>query len=229
MPNWVNNTLTIDDKYLNKVINADNKVDFGLIVPMPKDLEIEDSSRKETAIYYYMSHRDNLYFDAVVTDPDFKKVCDVYSRYAILDKNANEKTIAKDMQERMNKWSNRISGRDNEQTERDEVYELGKRLVYNAVHYNAMTWYDWCNDNWGCKWNASYTEIESLNNNQSIVRFNTPWYTPVNYLHTLCEQFHVPFQLHWFEEQGFQGEITSDGNTITEKDLPFQSPYDDDE
>ena len=36
----------------------------------------------------------------------------------------------------------------------DEEFELGKKYHNNLMKYGCTTWYDWCWNNWGTKWNA---------------------------------------------------------------------------
>ena len=36
----------------------------------------------------------------------------------------------------------------------DKLYEDGKQYMYNRDHYGYYTWYDWCCNEWGTKWNS---------------------------------------------------------------------------
>lgn len=50
--------------------------------------------------------------------------------------------------------------------------ELSRKLKEKYGHDNA---YDWQCDNWGCKWGASYTEVDKMGNVKS---FSNPWNIP---------------------------------------------------
>ena len=68
--------------------------------------------------------------------------------------------------------------------------------------YGAGDWYDWCVQNWGCKWNA---QTDYCNSDE--VGFQTPWEEPYNWIHHLSLKFpkHV-ITVEWEEEQGY-GEV----------------------
>ena len=68
--------------------------------------------------------------------------------------------------------------------------------------YGAGDWYDWCVQNWGCKWNA---QTDYCNSDE--VGFQTPWEEPYNWIHHLSLKFpkHV-ITVDWEEEQGY-GEV----------------------
>ena len=40
------------------------------------------------------------------------------------------------------------------QKEHPEEWALGKQAYENIQQYGSPTWYEWCNKNWGTKWNA---------------------------------------------------------------------------
>ena len=68
--------------------------------------------------------------------------------------------------------------------------------------FGAGSWYDWCVNNWGTKWNAQTTFSKA-----EEVGFETPWEDPYNWIHHLSLKFpkHV-ITVAWEEEQGY-GEI----------------------
>ena len=84
--------------------------------------------------------------------------------------------------------------------------------------YGAGDWYDWCVQNWGCKWNA---QTDYCNSDE--VGFQTPWEEPYNWIHHLSLKFpNHKIWVEWEEEQGY-GEIYSitDGKKEIEHEWDF--------
>lgn len=213
MPNWVRNTLQIKAKHTPLIIQLDGTVDFNILIPMPEELNIEDSSDANMAIYYYLSHRgamsiqevkDNTIACEVITDIIDKHPI-AYAEHQMRNAIQHNKSL---------NWSS--------------VYDYGKKLVNNHTKYGAKTWYDWRNKNWGCKWNASNSKIH-FDGDNAIIEFYTPWTAPEAWLQALTNRG-IPFYLEWHEEQGYRGEYISDGINLTVNDLPFDNSfYDDDD
>lgn len=60
MPNWVRNVMTFDDnvtkeKVIKLIMNENGDVDFNILVPMPKELDIERSSKSNKALSMYLN------------------------------------------------------------------------------------------------------------------------------------------------------------------------------
>lgn len=73
-----------------------------------------------------------------------------------------------------------------ETEEGKSLYALGGRCISNKRRYKAMTWYEWCNENWGTKWN-------SCNNNSDLetrtIIFSTAWSCPIPIVIALAKKF----------------------------------------
>lgn len=67
----------------------------------------------------------------------------------------------------------------------DEWVALGKNYVTNIEKYNAPTWYEWCWDNWGTKWNA----CDVYWYDDDDVEFNTAWACPEGIYEKLAEMY----------------------------------------
>lgn len=62
--------------------------------------------------------------------------------------------------------------------------DLGERYLYNFEKYGATTWYDWCCNNWGTKWNASEPIWYG-----NMVSFDTAWSAPYPIYEKLAKKF----------------------------------------
>ena len=54
---------------------------------------------------------------------------------------------------------------------KNKIIELGRRYLSNIAKLGYTNWYDWCNANWGTKWNAY--DIEKIDD--YTIEFNTAW------------------------------------------------------
>lgn len=171
MPNYVKNNITIigtNDKIhecLEFCKSDDSEFDFNKIVPMPEELNIDESSKNDIAIKSYLLS---------LNDEQANKVHDILRRVPdILHGNLDQALKDKDY----------ISP-DNS----DEYIELGKRLVDNCSKYGCTTWYEWSYSNWGTKWNAMKVEIIDSPEECSVY-FDTAWNAPVPIFSALSKKF----------------------------------------
>ena len=54
-----------------------------------------------------------------------------------------------------------------------ETWALGEQAYNNIQQFGCPTWYEWCNQNWGTKWNAY--EPRPLGKDDSTMEFYTAW------------------------------------------------------
>lgn len=204
MPNWVENTITIDSKYHNFIVNKDGKVDFGIIHPMPESLQVEAGGSNDTDIYVYLSERMTKTLEDVRKDSLSKLIHNQFSNDWL-----------KEISERVTN----ISG-----DEIETSYQRGSVLINNYKEYGSINWYEWCTSNWGTKWNASDTEICD-----DTISFNTAWSPPTGWLSKLAA-LKIPFTLEWEEEQGYYGEYNSNGDgNLYETESGFRDPWGDED
>lgn len=64
---------------------------------------------------------------------------------------------------------------------------------------NPVNWYDWCNSNWGTKWNA-YDSSCKVEGDHAIISFDTAWSVPEPIIKAFAEKFLFPFELRYFDE-----------------------------
>ena len=227
MPNWCYNTLTVDAKYKDMIINDKNEVDFNLAVPMPDSLHIESGSKTHTGLFAYISEKLTITDTATLV----KKYADLYAKggrslsqfCAILsDKNdmkSNDR-IKQNLIDRLSSYVNNTQDTDR----MEEMYEYGKKIAYNIENYGAPDWYDWANEHWGTKWNASTNNVD-ISDTTICANFDTAWCPPMEWLEALAEKG-IAFDLHWQVECECAGDISSDGDGSIEES---ESEVEDDE
>lgn len=66
------------------------------------------------------------------------------------------------------------------------LYDLGQRSIENLRRYKAMTWYEWCSQNWGTKWNSCDNDIDTA---ARTIIFSTAWSCPTPIVAALAEKF----------------------------------------
>lgn len=77
------------------------------------------------------------------------------------------------------------------------LMELGLRYITNKVLYGATTWYDWCIENWGTKWNS----YENEQDGDDTIKFETAWNAPEAVLLRLSEMYPDAIIEHWWSDE----------------------------
>lgn len=173
MPNYVKNKIIVGRKdYIKRLtdkyceLNSDTnelEFDFNKVIQMPKDLQIEFSSKSDEALCLYLTriNPNVLYYG---TNED--KISD--TRYQELIKKLTEKLL---MNHDFTLKEASIAKLLNKYHE-DELLELGNKQVSNLKEYGAINWYEWSINNWGTKWNASNFEVLD---DYTAICFETAW------------------------------------------------------
>lgn len=203
MPNYVTNEISFSGNkdVIEKIINAvqsddgQNCIDFNKIIPMPKSLDVTCGSITDTAL------------SSIITaiNPDTKDY-------------GEKKASRSEFIELVKKASAFNSELDTAMTDvQSENIKLGKTYLNNILEYGVPTWYEWCNRNWGTKWNASDTNRI----NDHTMCFQTAWAAPIPVIKTLAEKYpDVTIHLRWADEDtGYNtgiGEFKGLTETITE-------------
>ena len=82
----------------------------------------------------------------------------------------------------------------------------------NKEKYGYTSWYDWCINNWGTKWDAGNENDEDLDcvdPNKVQLSFDTAWQPPVAFFEKLTE-LGFDITAYYLEEgQGFVGKYTN--------------------
>lgn len=185
MPNWVKNrVVALNPQELKKhLIDESGAVDFNMVIPMPKDLEITSGSysyEAQNSIYFseYTKQRiekqvkvDKLlavHYDSNKTQQEFLDEC--------LEDNKILAEIRKIKSLKL-RGENKTSA-----SNVAEAYDTFIKGYFNVQRYGSKDWYDWRIKNWGTKWNASDS---SFNEETGVVEFDTAWSMPENIFRAL--------------------------------------------
>ena len=208
MPNWCRNVLKIKEKNeLVKIVNAEEEVDYNILLPMPEDLNVTSGGMNDRDMYIYLSK-------GCTVDISETPAMAALRGSSVLAALINSKRIDsfKESYMKMN------------EEEKEKSCQDGQKLVENFMRYGAITWYDWCCANWGVKWNASDTSI-AQNGDVTEIFFYSPWSPPRKWLQKLSAEG-VKFTLDWDEEGGYYGTKVSDGHGAVQ-DTDLGNCYDD--
>ncbi len=103
------------------------------------------------------------------------------------------------------------------------LYDLGQRCISNKRRYNAMTWYEWCNKNWGTKWNSCNNDSDL---EARIIIFSTAWSCPIPIVIALAKKFpDVDFVWKYADEDtgSNTGRITYKDNNLDITEFEYGS------
>ena len=82
----------------------------------------------------------------------------------------------------------------------------------NKEKYGYTSWYDWCINNWGCKWDAGNEndeDLDCMDPNKVSLSFDTAWQPPVAFYAKLTELGFNITAFYLEEGMGFVGKYTS--------------------
>lgn len=178
MPNWIKNKVIVKNReVVDEIISSfttfneeykELEFDFNKIIPMPKDLEIEFSTKSDDGLLLYLTKiNGNITYLGTKEDKlDTKEYNDVISK--INEHLSNKRNLILNEEETekiLKKYQDNL----------EEIYSLGQKQVNNILQYDALNWYEWRIRNWGCKWNADKLEILD----GCSFSFETPWEPPL--------------------------------------------------
>lgn len=172
MPNHVTNILNAKDLIVLPIFTEDEdgekQLDFNKIIPMPEELNINSGDEK-TLISCYLTK---------VQDVEIMKIVKNYYENHMVLKLFSAPHILTDeeLSDIMNRYSPRTY---------DDLVECGKVCVDNIIKYGHASWYEWCCDNWGTKWNAYDCSIYDDNE----MEFLTAWSPAEPIVLKLSEQY----------------------------------------
>lgn len=168
--------------------------DFNKLIPMPRELNIEEGTRTENGLKLYQGFaRERAAITKSNMSPARKEAA-----LAALDR----------------AWRPR-------RTQDPMTWKLGEQAYNNLQKYGHTSWYSWCIQNWGTKWN-SYQSCP-LQDNDDTMSFLTAWAAVPDIMKKLSEKYpEQTITYRWADEEaGYNvGEIILKGGEIIEDHTP---------
>lgn len=171
MPNWVTNIMkftgdkTSIENLFAAVRTENSDFSFEKIIPMPKTLNLPQSSSSSMFIAFYLNSLPEVKRKDILDELAGNKQTESHVRDYFHDKDSvseeNLLSVCKCY--------------DNEQyyfAYGDTPADVGKQYVENLLVYKHATWYGWSCEHWGTKWDACGA---SANPKSNEIRFTTAW------------------------------------------------------
>lgn len=141
MPNHVTNKIIITSANAQEALNfmkgSDREFDFNQIIPMPESLNIQSGTVTDAALAYCLT--DGL------TKPVTADQIEKYYKEEFFSSKAEQVERAIESAKRC---------LDQGHETKEQLLEIGKKVISNVETHNCHTWYEWSPQNWGTKWNA---------------------------------------------------------------------------
>lgn len=203
MPNWVKTIVKTKPEVLKDVMSKysiEGKFSFDKVIPMPKDLEIESGSSGEAGMMFlFLESKDDL----------FKlKINRVFHSLNPFHSDIYRDKRFEEIEDNFEKYK--------EDPEFVESIELGKKYISNYDKYGHATWYEWCSDKWGTKW-----DLSAFQSNEDTMIFETAWGFAGNVILELSNKYpDVIFKCEYADEGIIEnsGSVSiRDGGVIEER------------
>lgn len=186
MPNHVTNKLIIHSKQIAPVVDfiksENSQFDFNTLLPMPKCLDIEESTLKDMAFIYALT-------DGYVKDfsPQWRHRQYFGSALNPFGCWGEELEKSKDYFERIKNDADKLK----------EFKDLSSVVLDNYNKYGCSSWAQWCPKNWGTKWNAYDISIK-----ENYIQFDTAWASPLPVINLLIGKFNLSCTFKAYDEGG---------------------------
>ncbi len=168
--------------------------DFNKLIPMPESLNIEEGTRTEQGLKLYQAF--------------------MQERGAIIKSDMSPARKEDALAALDRTWHSR-------RMKDPDTWSLGEQAYNNLQKYGHTSWYSWCNQNWGTKWN-SY-QCCPLKDGDDTMCFMTAWSAVPGLMKKLSERYpEQTITYRWADEEvGYNvGEIVLKGGDIIEDRTP---------
>lgn len=184
MPNYITNIVNMKGIKNKPIYDKDKNLDFNTLIPMSEELDVEAGGIEDIAI------RECLRYVFSIVGYSFGMMSSQYTGM-INDLKESELKDHKCIENSIK--YNMVSSR-------EDIIKLGLQYIQNVVKYGYPTWYDWCTNNWGTKWNAMDTHIVS----NDEINFLTAW-TPPDPIYLKLSEMYPYDEIHvtWVDEGDF--------------------------
>ena len=91
----------------------------------------------------------------------------------------------------------------------DDQIKLDKQVAENQETYGYNTWYDFCINEWGTKWDINGGEIAGESDTSLSIYFETAWSPPIEAYRKLDEQGFTIEAMYYESGMAFCGEYTT--------------------
>lgn len=230
MPNWVTvrvkaeNPQMLKEKFTRPLIEGEDNttecgeevsrmIDFNVLVPRPKDLDIDSGCCEYlNENHYYKFQKDLLYKQRTRINPVLAPLYDEEVTQEEFVKRAMRKIYPK----RLTTFDNVYNLGATALTDKDTVKEHLINIIkgyFNFHRYGYVNWHDFDIQEWGTKWNADtlYEDLE-----HGYVEFKTAYSCPFPILGKLSE--YTPIAVSFSDEDTGNnfGIVTIDKSIVTE-------------
>lgn len=182
MPNHIINVVTCDnmDELKKLLLDKHGDVDFNIVIPKPKDLDITSGSHSYDIPSPYFNTPESerklakqrriignvleMIYDDTMTQDEFVK--------KVLEDKKLVKTI-----KTFKGWHSRKSKNIQYAMKKEVLAETLENYIkgfFNIKRYGERDWYEWSIKHWGTKWNGYETVVDCCG-----IEFQTAWSTPV--------------------------------------------------
>lgn len=168
IPNWTSNKIICKKSIGDKILIKDNDkyiFDFNKLIPMPQELQVEAGSSGEKGLMYlYIKSKNDL---------EKIEINKAYKSTNLMSNDIYRDSWFEDIEDNFDKYKNDESFKDS--------ISLGEKYLSNYKKHGYCHWYDWCNANWGTKWNVEDEVDVSYNDkaDEYEINFCTAWSIPV--------------------------------------------------
>ena len=170
--------------------------DFNKLLPMPKELDMEAGTR---------------------TDRGLKLVREYHHALADLEQQkpslSPEEYVENLRQCRGRYRTKRMAD--------PETWALGEKAYNNIQRFGSPTWYEWCNRNWGTKWNAY--GFPPLEKDSDTMEFFTAWNSVPKVISLLSRKYpEQTITYRWADEDigNNVGELTLKDGEVIDINIP---------